>query len=273
MSPEKGENHERWFIKIGDVKLGKKELIILAIGFVILALLIVAYVKFPNFGKLDRRRISAKNTPIPEEALQVPETVAPDAILPGTEGPEANIMGQTKIVLTEETFQAQYEMTFTSVPESTVLLGVAGSILVSCIIAFVVVCVRYKNKAKKTDIKIILGGIIFIAFFVVLISFFSLADGYKKENQEVTFHVYPIEVVGRDHHSRRNYKRTDHYYFIYYMDGEREVELQVEQYMYKNYHEPGLYYLISAEHDDKRKYFQLYPGSSYVLSEDVAPKS
>ena len=263
---------DRWTVKIGNLELGKKEMIILAIGFVIIALLIVAYVKYPNFGEIDRRRISAKNTPISEEAIQAPETVASDAIIPGTERPEANIMGQTKIVLTEETLRTQYEMTIPSVPESTVLLGVAGSILVSCIIAFVVVCVRYKNKAKKTDIKIILGGIIFIAFFVVLISFFSLADGYKKENQEVTFHVYPIEVVGRDYHSRRNYKRTDHYYFIYYMDGEHEVELQVEQYMYKNYHEPGLYYLISAEHDDKRKYFQLYPATSYVLAEELAER-
>ena len=179
-------------------------------------------------------------------------------------------MGQTKIVLTEETLRTQYEKTIPSVPKCTVLLIIAGTILVSCIIALAVVCVRYENKAKETDIKIILIGIIFISFFVGLISFFSLVDGYKKENQEVTFHVYPIEVVGRDYHSRRRYRGNDYYYFIYYMAGEREVELQVEQYMYKNYSEPGLYYLISAEHDDKRDYFQLYPASSYVLAEDLA---
>ena len=43
MSPEKGENHEKWIVKIGDVKLEKKELIILALGFVIIALLILAF--------------------------------------------------------------------------------------------------------------------------------------------------------------------------------------------------------------------------------------
>lgn len=42
--------------------------------------------------------------------------------------------------------------------------------------------------------------------------------------------------------------------------------------MYKNYHEPGLYYLISAEHDDKRNYFQLYQATSYVLAEELAER-
>ena len=92
-----------------------------------------------------------------------------------------------------------------------------------------------------------------------------LADAYEKK-KEVTFHVYPIEVVGRD----RIERRKSSYYLIYYMDGERKMELQVENYMYQNYGAPGLYYLISAEHDDKRNYFQLYPASSYVLAEDLA---
>ena len=83
----------------------------------------------------------------------------------------------------------------------------------------------------------------------------------------MTFHVYPIEVVGSDRYDKRRSRTI--YYFVYYMAGEREVELQVEQYMYRNYGEPGLYYLISAEHDDKRQYFQLYPASSYVLAEEL----
>ena len=116
------------------------------------------------------------------------------------------------------------------------------------------------------DVKLFIAAIILIAFSVGLISLISLSEGYRKKNQEVTFHVYPIEVVGSD----RYHRRGSLYYFIYYMAGEREVELQVEQYMYRNYGEPGIYYLISAEHDDKRQYFQLYPASSYVLAEELA---
>lgn len=265
MGSENGKSHGRWIIEIGDVKLGKKEIILLVIGVVIIALLIVANKKYPNFLN-PNRRIARKNTPIAEEAIQTPETVAPDDILPGTDRPEATIMGQTKIVLTEETLREQYEMTIPNVVNYTVLAVVAGTVMVAGIIAFVIVCVRYKNKMHIFDVKLFIAAIILIAFSVGLISLISLSEGYRKKNQEVTFHVYPIEVVGSD----RYHRRGSLYYFIYYMAGEREVELQVEQYMYRNYGEPGIYYLISAEHDDKRQYFQLYPASSYVLAEELA---
>ena len=265
MGSENGKSHGRWIIEIGDVKLGKKEIILLVIGVVIIALLIVANKKYPNFLN-PNRRIARKNTPIAEEAIQTPETVATDDILPGTDRPETTIMGKTKIVLTEETLREQYEMTIPNVVNYTVLAVVAGTVMVAGIIAFVIVCVRYKNKMHIFDVKLLIAVIIFIAFSVGLISLISLSEGYRKKNQEVTFHVYPIEVVGSD----RYHRRGSLYYFIYYMAGEREVELQVEQYMYRNYGEPGIYYLISAEHDDKRQYFQLYPASSYVLAEELA---
>lgn len=265
MGSENGKSHGRWIIEIGDVKLGKKEIILLVIGVVIIALLIVANKKYPNFLN-PNRRIARKNTPIAEEAIQTPETVAPDDILPGTDRPEATIMGKTKIVLTEETLRTQYERTIPSVSKNTVLTVIAGTVMVAGIIAFVIVCVRYKNKMHIFDVKLFIAAIILIAFSVGLISLISLLDGYRKKKQEVTFHVYPIEVVGSD----RYHRRRSLYYFIYYMAGEREVELQVEQYMYRNYGEPGIYYLISAEHDDKRQYFQLYPASSYVLAEELA---
>lgn len=265
MGSENGKSHGRWIIEIGDVKLGKKEIILLVIGVVIIALLIVANKKYPNFLN-PNRRIARKNTPIAEEAIQTPETVAPDDILPGTDRPEATIMGKTKIVLTEETLRTQYERTIPSVSKNTVLTVIAGTVMVAGIIAFVIVCVRYKNKMHIFDVKLFIAAIILIAFSVGLISLISLSEGYRKKNQEVTFHVYPIEVVGSD----RYHRRRSLYYFIYYMAGEREVELQVEQYMYRNYGEPGIYYLISAEHDDKRQYFQLYPASSYVLAEELA---
>ena len=265
MGSENGKSHGRWIIEIGDVKLGKKEIILLVIGVVIIALLIVANKKYPNFLN-PNRRIARKNTPIAEEAIQTPETVATDDILPGTDRPETTIMGKTKIVLTEETLREQYEMTIPNVVNYTVLAVVAGTVMVAGIIAFVIVCVRYKNKMHIFDVKLFIAAIILIAFSVGLISLISLSEGYRKKNQEVTFHVYPIEVVGSD----RYHRRGSLYYFIYYMAGEREVELQVEQYMYRNYGEPGLYYLISAEHDDKRQYFQLYPASSYVLAEELA---
>lgn len=264
MGSENGKSHGRWLIEIGDVKLGKKEIILLVIGVVIIALLIVANKKYPNFLN-PNRSIARKNIPIAEEAIQTPETVAPDDILPGTDRPEATIMGQTKIVLTEESLRTQYERTIPSVSKNTVLAVIAGTVLVAGIIAFVIVCVRYKNKMHIFDVKLLIAVIILIAFVVGLISLISLSESYKKKKQEVTFHVYPIEVVGSDRYHRRSL-----YYFIYYMAGEREVELQVEQYMYRNYGEPGLYYLISAEHDDKRQYFQLYPASSYVLAEELA---
>ena len=264
MGSENGKSHGRWIIEIGDVKLGKKEIILLVIGVVIIALLIVANKKYPNFLN-PNRRIARKNTPIAEEAIQTPETVAPDDILPGTDRPEATIMGKTKIVLTEETLRTQYERTIPSVSKNTVLTVIAGTVMVAGIIAFVIVCVRYKNKMHIFDVKLFIAAIILIAFSVGLISLISLSEGYRKKNQEVTFHVYPIEVVGSD----RYHRRRSLYYFIYYMAGEREVELQVEQYMYRNYGEPGIYYLISAEHDDKRQYFQLYPASSYVLEEEL----
>ena len=267
MGSENGKSHGRWIIEIGDVKLGKKEIILLVIGVVIIALLIVANKKYPNFLN-PNRRIARKNIPIAEEAIQTPETVAPDDILPGTDRPEATIMGQTKIVLTEETLREQYERTIPNVANYTVLAVVAGTVMVAGIIAFVIVCVRYKNKMHIFDVKLLIGVIIFIAFSVELISLISLSEGYRKKNQEVTFHVYPIEVVGSDRYDKRRSRTI--YYFVYYMAGEREVELQVEQYMYRNYGEPGLYYLISAEHDDKRQYFQLYPASSYVLAEELA---
>ena len=177
-------------------------------------------------------------------------------------------MGKTKIVLTEETLREQYERTIPNVANYTVLAVVAGTVMVAGIIAFVIVCVRYKNKMHIFDVKLLIAVIIFIAFSVGLISLISLSEGYRKKKQEVTFHVYPIEVVGSDRYDKRRSRTI--YYFVYYMAGEREVELQVEQYMYRNYGEPGLYYLISAEHDDKRQYFQLYPASSYVLAEDLA---
>lgn len=265
MGSENGKSHGRWIIEIGDVKLGKKEIILLVIGVVIIALLIVANKKYPNFLN-PNRRIARKNTPIAEEAIQTPETVAPDDILPGTDRPETTIMGKTKIVLTEETLREQYERTIPNVANYTVLAVVAGTVMVAGIIAFVIVCVRYKNKMHIFDVKLFIAAIILIAFSVGLISLISLSEGYRKKNQEVTFHVYPIEVVGSD----RYHRRRSLYYFIYYMAGEREVELQVEQYMYRNYGEPGIYYLISAEHDDKRQYFQLYPASSYVLAEELA---
>lgn len=265
MGSENGKSHGRWLIEIGDVKLGKKEIILLVIGVVIIALLIVANKKYPNFLN-PNRSIARKNIPIAEEAIQTPETVAPDDILPGTDRPEATIMGKTKIVLTEETLRTQYERTIPNVANYTVLAVVAGTVMVAGIIAFVIVCVRYKNKMHIFDVKLLIAVIILIAFSVGLISLISLSEGYRKKKQEVTFHVYPIEVVGSD----RYHRRRSLYYFIYYMAGEREVELQVEQYMYRNYGEPGLYYLISAEHDDKRQYFQLYPASSYVLAEELA---
>ena len=177
-------------------------------------------------------------------------------------------MGKTKIVLTEETLREQYERTIPNVANYTVLAVVAGTVMVAGIIAFVIVCVRYKNKMHIFDVKLLIAVIIFIAFVVGLISLISLSEGYRKKNQEVTFHVYPIEVVGSCRYDKRRSRTI--YYFVYYMAGEREVELQVEQYMYRNYGEPGLYYLISAEHDDKRQYFQLYPASSYVLAEELA---
>lgn len=265
MGSENGKSRGRWIIEIWGVELGKKEIILLVIGVVIIALLIVANKKYPNFLN-PNRRIARKNIPIAEEAIQIPETVAPDDILPGTDRPEATIMGQTKIVLTEETLREQYERTIPNVANYTVLAVVAGTVMVAGIIAFVIVCVRYKNKMHIFDVKLLIAVIIFIAFSVGLISLISLLDGYRKKKQEVTFHVYPIEVVGSD----RYHRRRSLYYFIYYMAGEREVELQVEQYMYRNYGEPGIYYLISAEHDDKRQYFQLYPASSYVLEEELA---
>ena len=265
MGSENGKSHGRWIIEIGDVKLGKKEIILLVIGVVIIALLIVANKMYRIFLN-PNRRIARKNTPIAEEAIQTPETVATDDILPGTDRPETTIMGKTKIVLTEETLREQYEMTIPNVVNYTVLAVVAGTVMVAGIIAFVIVCVRYKNKMHIFDVKLFIAAIILIAFSVGLISLISLSEGYRKKNQEVTFHVYPIEVVGSD----RYHRRGSLYYFIYYMAGEREVELQVEQYMYRNYGEPGLYYLISAEHDDKRQYFQLYPASSYVLAEELA---
>ena len=268
MGSENGKSHGRCIIEIGDVKLGKREIILLVIGVVIIALLIVANKKYPNFLN-PNRRIARKNIPIAEEAIQTPETVAPDDILPGTDRPEATIMGQTKIVLTEETLREQYERTIPNVANYTVLAVVAGTVMVAGIIAFVIVCVRYKNKMHIFDVKLLIAVIIFIAFSVGLISLISLSEGYRKKNQEVTFHVYPIEVVGSDRYDKRR-RSTTFYYFVYYMAGEREVELQVEQYMYRNYGEPGLYYLISAEHDDKRQYFQLYPASSYVLAEELA---
>ena len=237
------------------------------IGVVIIALLIVANKKYPNFLN-PNRRIARKNIPIAEEAIQTPETVAPNDILPGTDRPEATIMGKTKIVLTEETLREQYERTIPNVANYTVLAVVAGTVMVAGIIAFVIVCVRYKNKMHIFDVKLLIAVIILIAFVVGLISLISLSEGYRKKNQEVTFHVYPIEVVGSDRYDKRRSRTI--YYFVYYMAGEREVELQVEQYMYRNYGEPGLYYLISAEHDDKRQYFQLYPASSYVLAEELA---
>ena len=267
MGSENGKSHGRWIIEIGDVKLGKKEIILLVIGVVIIALLIVANKKYPNFLN-PNRRIARKNIPIAEEAIQTPETVAPDDILPGTDRPEATIMGKTKIVLTEETLREQYERTIPNVANYTVLAVVAGTVMVAGIIAFVIVCVRYKNKMHIFDVKLLIAVIILIAFVVGLISLISLSEGYRKKNQEVTFHVYPIEVVGSDRYDKRRSRTI--YYFVYYMAGEREVELQVEQYMYRNYGEPGLYYLISAEHDDKRQYFQLYPASSYVLAEELA---
>ncbi|MEE3352457.1 MAG: hypothetical protein VZR13_08615 [Saccharofermentanaceae bacterium] len=269
MGSENGKSHGRWIIEIGDVKLGKKEIILLVIGVVIIALLIVANKKYPNFLN-PNRRIARKNIPIAEEAIQTPETVAPDDILPGTDRPEATIMGQTKIVLTEETLREQYERTIPSVSKNTVLAVIAGTVLVAGIIAFVIVCVRYKNKMHIFDVKLLIAVIILIAFVVGLISLISLSEGYRKKKQEVTFHVYPIEVVGSDRYDKREGRSRTFYYFVYYMAGEREVELQVEQYMYRNYGEPGLYYLISAEHDDKRQYFQLYPASSYVLAEELA---
>lgn len=269
MGSENGKSHGRWLIEIGDVKLGKKEIILLVIGVVIIALLIVANKKYPNFLN-PNRRIARKNIPIAEEAIQTPETVAPDDILPGTDRPEATIMGQTKIVLTEETLREQYERTIPNVANYTVLAVIAGTVLVAGIIAFIIVCVRYKNKMHIFDVKLLIAVIILIAFAVGLISLISLSEGYRKKKQEVTFHVYPIEVVGSDRYDKREGRSTTFYYFIYYMAGEREVELQVEQYMYQNYGEPGLYYLISAEHDDKRLYFQLYPASSYVLAEELA---
>lgn len=269
MGSENGKSHGRWLIEIGDVKLGKKEIILLVIGVVIIALLIVANKKYPNFLN-PNRSIARKNIPIAEEAIQTPETVAPDDILPGTGRPEATIMGQTKIVLTEETLREQYERTIPSVSKNTVLAVIAGTVMVAGIIAFVIVCVRYKNKMHIFDVKLLIAVIILIAFAVGLISLISLSEGYRKKKQEVTFHVYPIEVVGSDRYDKREGRSTTFYYFIYYMAGEREVELQVEQYMYQNYGEPGLYYLISAEHDDKRQYFQLYPASSYVLAEELA---
>ena len=258
MGSENGKSHGRCIIEIGDVKLGKKEII---------PLLIVANKKYPNFLN-PNRRIARKNIPIAEEAIQTPETVAPDDILPGTGRPEATIMGKTKIVLTEETLREQYERTIPNVANYTVLAVVAGTVMVAGIIAFVIVCVRYKNKMHIFDVKLLIAVIIFIAFSVGLISLISLSEGYRKKKQEVTFHVYPIEVVGSDRYDKRRSRTI--YYFVYYMAGEREVELQVEQYMYRNYGEPGLYYLISAEHDDKRQYFQLYPASSYVLAEELA---
>ena len=267
MGSENGKSHGRCIIEIGDVKLGKKEIILLVIGVVIIALLIVANKKYPNFLN-PNRRIARKNIPIAEEAIQTPETIAPDDILPGTDRPEATIMGQTKIVLTEETLREQYERTIPNVANYTVLAVVAGTVMVAGIIAFVIVCVRYKNKMHIFDVKLLIAVIILIAFVVGLISLISLSEGYRKKNQEVTFHVYPIEVVGSDRYDKRRSRTI--YYFVYYMAGEREVELQVEQYMYRNYGEPGLYYLISAEHDDKRQYFQLYPASSYVLAEELA---
>ena len=267
MGSENGKSHGRCIIEIGDVKLGKKEIILLVIGVVIIALLIVANKKYPNFLN-PNRRIARKNIPIAEEAIQTPETVAPDDILPGTDRPEATIMGKTKIVLTEETLREQYERTIPNVANYTVLAVVAGTVMVAGIIAFVIVCVRYKNKMHIFDVKLLIAVIILIAFVVGLISLISLSEGYRKKNQEVTFHVYPIEVVGSDRYDKRRSRTI--YYFVYYMAGEREVELQVEQYMYRNYGEPGLYYLISAEHDDKRQYFQLYPASSYVLAEELA---
>ena len=267
MGSENGKSHGRWIIEIGDVKLGKKEIILLVIGVVIIALLIVANKMYPNFLN-PNRRIARKNIPIAEEAIQTPETVAPDDILPGTGRPEATIMGQTKIVLTEETLREQYERTIPNVANYTVLAVVAGTVMVAGIIAFVIVCVRYKNKIHIFDVKLLIAVIILIAFVVGLISLISLSEGYRKKNQEVTFHVYPIEVVGSCRYDKRRSRTI--YYFVYYMAGEREVELQVEQYMYRNYGEPGLYYLISAEHDDKRQYFQLYPASSYVLAEELA---
>ena len=267
MGSENGKSHGRCIIEIGDVKLGKREIILLVIGVVIIALLIVAYKKYPNFLN-PNRRIARKNIPIAEEAIQTPETVAPDDILPGTGRPEATIMGQTQIVLTEETLREQYERTIPNVANYTVLAVVAGTVMVAGIIAFVIVCVRYKNKMHIFDVKLLIAVIIFIAFVVGLISLISLSEGYRKKNQEVTFHVYPIEVVGSCRYDKRRSRTI--YYFVYYMAGEREVELQVEQYMYRNYGEPGLYYLISAEHDDKRQYFQLYPASSYVLAEELA---
>ena len=267
MGSENGKSHGRWIIEIGDVKLGKKEIILLVIGVVIIALLIVANKKYPNFLN-PNRRIARKNTPIAEEAIQTPETVATDDILPGTDRPETTIMGKTKIVLTEETLREQYEMTIPNVVNYTVLAVVAGTVMVAGIIAFVIVCVRYKNKMHIFDVKLFIAAIILIAFSVGLISLISLSEGYRKKNQEVTFHVYPIEVVGSDRYDKRRSRTI--YYFVYYMAGEREVELQVEQYMYRNYGEPGIYYLISAEHDDKRQYFQLYPASSYVLAEELA---
>lgn len=269
MGSENGKSHGRWIIEIGDVKLGKKEIILLVIGVVIIALLIVANKMYPNFLN-PNRRIARKNIPIAEEAIQTPETVAPDDILPGTDRPEATIMGQTKIVLTEETLREQYERTIPSVSKNTVLAVIAGTVLVAGIIAFVIVCVRYKNKMHIFDVKLLIAVIILIAFVVGLISLISLSEGYRKKKQEVTFHVYPIEVVGSDRYDKREGRSRTFYYFVYYMAGEREVELQVEQYMYRNYGEPGLYYLISAEHDDKRQYFQLYPASSYVLAEELA---
>ena len=267
MGSENGKSHGRWIIEIGDVKLGKKEIILLVIGVVIIALLIVANKMYPNFLN-PNRRIARKNIPIAEEAIQTPETVAPDDILPGTDRPEATIMGQTKIVLTEETLREQYERTIPNVANYTVLAVVAGTVMVAGIIAFVIVCVRYKNKMHIFDVKLLIAVIILIAFVVGLISLISLSEGYRKKKQEVTFHVYPIEVVGSCRYDKRRSRTI--YYFVYYMAGEREVELQVEQYMYRNYGEPGLYYLISAEHDDKRQYFQLYPASSYVLAEELA---
>ena len=168
MGSENGKSHGRCIIEIGDVKLGKKEIILLVIGVVIIALLIVANKMYPNFLN-PNRRIARKNIPIAEEAIQTPETVAPDDILPGTGRPEATIMGKTKIVLTEETLREQYERTIPNVANYTVLAVVAGTVMVAGIIAFVIVCVRYKNKMHIFDVKLLIAVIILIAFVVGLI--------------------------------------------------------------------------------------------------------